>query len=134
MVRLLHEQHPLHMLGPPLALRLCSRLPIQRNDSRNPPLHQGRNPSHHQILPHQLLAARSTHRESHLLDLQPGTIQIIQLFVFSTYPIFYGLLGWLFSLYPMIIIWWRLIYKKEWPGWNQLKLTFADLEHRPSYF
>jgi hypothetical protein len=47
----------------------------------------------------------------------------MQLFVWEKYTFWFGVFGWLFSLYPVIAIYWVL--RKEWPGWDQLKLTFA---------
>jgi hypothetical protein len=57
--------------------------------------------------------------------MEPGIHPSIQLFVWQKYTFWFGVFGWLLSTYPFIIIYLKL--RKEWPGWDKLKLTFAEM-------
>lgn len=50
----------------------------------------------------------------------------MQLFKIRDYSAGFYLFGWFITLYPIIFSYWHL--RKEWKGWDELKLTFKVIE------
>ena len=130
--RLLYEQHTLHSMGYCGTLLLRSCFPLRLTFFSHSQIHQNTNSLHHQILSSKLLAPSSSRSQPSTCNIWSGIYFSMQLFVWQKYTFWFGIFGWLLTLYPLILIYYKL--RRDWPGWNELKLTFKTLEDRASYF
>lgn len=131
-LRLLSLEHTLHPMGDRGTLLFCLCLPAGRADKCSWEVHKGTNSINNKILSEKLLDDRTLVGQPCFRYLQSGTIKNMKMFVFERYPFWFALFGWVITLYPIAIICWQM--RREWEGWDKLKLSFAELEINAKWF
>ena len=125
-LRLLSLEHTLHPMGNSGALLFCLCFPAGGADKCSSEVHKGANSINFKILPEKLLDDGTLVGQPSFRYIQSGINKNMKMFVFERYPFWFAMFGWVITLYPIGIIWWKI--RREWEGWDKLKLSFAELE------